>query len=185
VKPYIMAETPFNARLLQRLLGTMELPDYAVLHGGRKTGAVLRGSTVLNEWNEPVIVVVDADSVEPENIWEQESDYRYLLPAGNFPGAPAEVLMAVPQVEAVLFSDHEALACILGRELTEREKIEGEFRPRAVLDRLLADVGMDRDALLEAINPRAAARFATHPLIQSLARFVEHASAAITVADAA
>jgi hypothetical protein len=185
VKPYIMAETPFNARLLQRLLRTMELPDYAVLHGGRKTGAVLRGSTVLNEWNEPVIVVVDADSVEPENIWEQESDYRYLLPAGNFPGMPAEVLMAVPQVEAVLFSDHEALACILGRELTEREKIEGEFRPRAVLDRLLADVGMDRDALLEEINPRAAARFAAHPLVQSLARFVEQASAAIALADAA
>lgn len=185
MKPYIMAETPFNARLLERLLSTMELPDFAVLHGGRKTGAVLRGSTVLNDWNEPVIVVVDADSVEPENIWEQESGYRFLLPAGNFPGTPAEVLMAVPQVEGVLFSDPEALECILGRPLTEREKIEGEFRPRAVLDRLLADAGMDRAVLLDKINSRAAVRFAAHPLVQSLAAFVERASASIAVAEAA
>ncbi len=185
MKPYVMTETPFAARLLERLLDTVPLPEYGVLHGGRKTGAVLRGSTVLNGWNEPVIVVVDADSVEPENIWEQESNYKILLPAGNFPGAPAEVLMAVPQVEAVLFGDPEALECILGRPLTERQKIEGEFRPRAVLDRLLADVGMDRDALLEKISPRAAARFAAHPLVQSVAAFVERASAAIALADAA
>ncbi|HEX6910175.1 MAG TPA: hypothetical protein VF142_07265, partial [Longimicrobium sp.] len=136
MKPYIMTETPFAARMLERLLSTVELPGYGILHGGRKTGAVMRGNAVLNGWNSPVIVVVDADSVEPENIWEQESGYKFLLPAGNCPGAPAEVLMAIPQVEAVLFSDHEALECILGRPLTEREKIEGEFRPRAVLDRL-------------------------------------------------
>lgn len=185
MKPYIMTETPFQARLLERLLETFSLPEHVVLHGGRKTGAVTRGSGILNGRNAPVLVVVDADSVEPENIWEQESGYKFLLPAGNFPGCPADVLMAIPQVEAVLFSDHEALACILGRPLTEREKIEGEFRPRAVLDRLLAEVGMDRDALLERISPKAAARFAAHPLVRSVAAFVERATAALALADAA
>lgn len=183
--PWVMAETPFSADLLKRLLGTLPLPEFGVLQGGRKTGAALRGSTVLHEWNEPVIVVLDADSVEPENIWEQESTYRLLVPAGNFPGCPADVLMAVPQVEAVLFGDHAALSRILGRELTEREKIEGEFRPRAVLDRLLADVGMDRDAFLEKIDAQAARRFAAHPLVQSVAAFVERATAALALADAA
>ncbi len=183
--PYVMTETPFAARMLERLLSTVKLPVHEVLHGGRKTGAVMRGNTVLNGWNAPVVVVVDADSVEPANIWEQESGYRFLLPAGDFPGAPAEILMAIPQVEAVLFGDHEGLECILGRPLTEREKIEGEFRPRAVLDRLLADAGMDRDALLERISPREAAQFAAHPLVQSLAAFIERAHAALAVADAA
>ncbi|HEX6037500.1 hypothetical protein [Longimicrobium sp.] len=183
--PWVMAETPFNADLLKQLLATLDLPEHGVLQGGRKTGAALRGNTVLHEWNEPVIVVLDSDSVEPENIWEQESTYRYLVPAGDFPGCPADVLMAVPQVEAVLFSDHDALACILGRELTEREKIEGEFRPRAVLDRLLADVGMDRDAFLRKIPPQAATRFAAHSIVQSIAAFVERANDALALADAA
>lgn len=183
--PWVMAETPFTADLLKRLLSTLSLPEFGVLQGGRKTGAALRGSAVLHEWNEPVIVVLDADSVEPENIWEQESTYRLLVPAGDFPGCPADVLMAVPQVEAVLFGDAEALECVLGRPLTEREKIEGEFRPRAVLDRLLADAGMDRDAFLARINPLAAARFAAHPLVGSIAAFVERATAALALADAA
>jgi hypothetical protein len=136
-----------------------------------------------------VVVVMDADSVEPHRVREHEAELEYLLPAGNFDGILADVLMAVPQVEVVLFSDPEALECVLGRPLTEREKIEGEFRPRAVLERLLADTRMDEDALLEKINPRAAACFAAHPLIRELAQAIENAdaamAAAIALADAA
>jgi hypothetical protein len=185
VKTYIVAQTQFQTDLLQRLLESQELPEHAVVRGGRFTMALTHGSSILRQLSAPVVVVMDADSVEPHKVREQEADCEYLLPAGNFRGIRADVLMAVPQVEVVLFSDPETLGCILGRKLTEREKIEGEFRPRAVLDRLLAEMQMDNDGLLAKINPRVAARFAAHPLVQSLARFVEDASTAIAVADAA
>jgi hypothetical protein len=185
VKTCIVVEGHFHAQLLVRLLNTAELPPHVIVEGGGKSDAILLAGSILGVRGIPVALVLDSDTLEPASIAEQQEMREYLLRRGSSPEVMSRIIPAVPQVEAVLFSDHGALACILGRELTEREKIEGEFRPRAVLDRLLADVGMDRDALLEAINPRAAARFAAHPLIQSLARFVEHASAAIAVADAA
>jgi hypothetical protein len=185
VKTYIVAQTQFQTDLLRRLLELQELPDYAVVRGGKFTMALTHGSSILRQLSAPVVVVMHADSVEPHKVREQEADCEYLLPAGNFRGILSDVLMAVPQVEVVLFGDPEALECVLGRQLTEREKIEGEFRPRAVLDRLLEELEMDHDALLDRINAKAAARFAAHPLIRSLVRFIQDASAAIALADAA
>jgi hypothetical protein len=186
VKTYIVVEAAFHARLIERLLRVGSLPEFAVVRGGRGTSAVSLASALHSDPGVPVIVVLNADTVEPLAIEESRASYAYLLRTGSYtPGMRSALLMAVPQVEVVLFSDPEALECVLGRPLTEREKIEGEFRPRAVLDRLLAETGVDGDAFLARINTRAAARFAAHPLIQSLVQFIEHASAAMAVADAA
>lgn len=186
VKTYVVAETAFHGRLIKRLLHVGNLPEFVVVRGGRQTSAVGLASSLRSERGVPVVVVLDADTVEPHAIVEKRDVPEYLLNTGAYPRGtrPAAVLvMAVPQVEAVLFSDPDALECVLGRPLTEREKIEGEFRPRAVLDRLLADTRMDEDALLEKINPKAAAGFAAHPLIREVAQAIENANAAL--ADAA
>lgn len=188
MKTYIVTQTQFHTDLLARLLETLDLPEHAVVRGGRPTSALSRGSGLVAKQGAPVIVVLDSDTVEPHAIAEKREIPEYLLRSGGYPrGArPAELLMAVPQVEAVLFGDAEALECVLGRPLTEREKIEGEFRPRAVVDRLLGEMGLDHDALLARITPRASACFAAHPLIQSLARFVREANASdLALADAA
>jgi hypothetical protein len=186
MKTYVIVETAFHAGLIERLLRAECLPDFAVVRGGRGTSAVRLASSLHSDPGVPVIVVLNADTVEPLAIEESRASYAYLLrTVSHTPGIRSALLMAVPQVEVVLFSDPEALECVLGRALTEREKIEGEFRPRAVLDRLLEEIGMDGDAFLARINARAATRFAAHPLIQSLVRFIEDASAATAVADAA
>lgn len=187
MKTYVVVETAFHVQLIERLLNAEDLPERVVVRGGRRTSAIGLASSLGGERGVPVIVVVDSDTVEPHAIEERRELPEYLLNSGGYPrGTPPPVLiMAVPQVEVVLFSDHEALECVLSRQLTERERIEGEFRPRAVLDRLLAETGMDHDALLARINPKAAARFAAHPLVQSLAQFVRDAASAIALADAA
>ncbi len=189
---YVVAETAFQGRLMKRLLHVGNLPEFVVVRGGRQISAVRMATSIRSKRGVPVIVVLDADTVEPRAILEKRPDLEYLLNTGAYPRGPrppALLVMALPQVEVVLFSDPEALECVLGRPLTEREKIEGEFRPRAVLERLLADTQMDEDALLERINPRAAACFAEHPLIRELARAVENATAsmaaALALADAA
>ena len=192
MKTYVVAETAFQGRLMKRLLHVATLPEFVVVRGGRQLSAISMASSIRSNRGAPVVVVLDADTVEPRAILEKRPDLDYLLKTGSYPAGPpppAVLLMAVPQVEVVLFSDPEALECVLGRALTEREKIEGEFRPRAVLERLLADAQMDEDGLLERINPRAAACFAAHPLIRELAQAIENANAAmaaaIALADAA
>jgi hypothetical protein len=188
VKTYIVVETAFHGYLIKRLLQAENLPEFLVVKGGRGTSAVERASSLRAERGVPVIVVLNSDTVEPHAIEARREVPEYLLGTGSYPAGPpppSALLMAVPQVEVVLFSDPEALECVLGRPLTEREKIEGEFRPRAVLDRLLAETGMDGDAFLARINDRAATRFAAHPLIRSLVQFIEDASAAIALSDAA
>ena len=187
MKTYVVTTGEFYARLLERLLTTMELPPFAVEAGGpNSAGVLMLAVSIRRERDVPVAVVVNSDTVEPALIAEQREIREYLLRSGSASAVlPSCLVPAVPQVEIVLCSDPEALGCVLGRPLTERETIEGEFRPRAVLDRLLADAGMDHEALLQRINPRAAARFAAHPLVQSLAAFVERAPAAAAAALAA
>jgi hypothetical protein len=185
MKTAIVTTGEFYARLLERLLTTVELPPFVVVGGAPvSSGALMLAASIRRSHDMPVAAVVNSDTVEPALIAEQQEMREYLMRGGASPGIPSRFIPAVPQVEAVLFSDSEALGCILGRRLTEREIIEGEFRPRAVLDRLLVEAGMDRDALLEKISPKAAARFAAHPLIRSLAQFVEEASSAVTEAAA-
>lgn len=188
MKTYVVAETAFHGRLIKRLLHAETLPEFVVLRGGRDTSAIRLANSIQSDRGAPVVVVLDADTVEPRAIADKRPELEYLLNTRSYPAGPpppAVLLMAVPQVEAVLFSDPDALECVLGRQRTEREKTEGEFRPRAVLDRLLAETGLDQDALLARINPKAAACFAAHPLVQSLAQFVCGAAAALAVAEAA
>lgn len=186
MKTYVVAETAFHGRLMKRLLHVANLPEFVVVRGGRQISAVRMASSIRSERGVPVVVVLDADTVEPRAIMEKRPDLEYLLNTGAYPRGtrpPAVLVMALPQVEVVLFSDPEALECVLGRPLTEREKIEGEFRPRAVLERLLADTQMDEDALLEKINPKAAECFAAHPLIRQVAQAIVNAN--VTMAAAA
>lgn len=186
MKTCIVTTSPFYKQLLEHLLNTVELPPHVVVAGGAdSSAAIMLAASIRGDRGLPVAVVLNSDTVEPALIAEQEGLREYLLRQGAGARVPSCLISAVPQVEVVLFSDPAALECVLGRRLTEREKIEGEFRPRAVLDRLLAKVGMDHDTLLERINPRAAERFAAHPLVRSLAAFVERAAAAIALADAA
>ena len=184
MKTGIVTTGHFYRQLLERLLSVLELPPYVVVAGGESSGTLMLAASIRRSHDMPVVAVVNSDTVEPALIAEQQEMREYLMRGGASPGIPSRFIPAVPQVETVLFSDPEALGCILGRRLTEREMIEGEFRPRAVLDRLLAEAGMDRDVLLEKISPKTAARFAAHPLIRSLARFVEEASSAVTEAAA-
>ena len=181
----IVTGSQFQRDLLDRLLTVAELSEFTVVRGGRRTAAVALAGSILAARSVPVVVLLDADTVEPEGVREQEEMHRYLLRrAGYAPGLASAVLMAVPQVEAVLFGDLEALECVLGRRLTGREAVEGEFRPRALLQRLIEEAGMDEDAFLERIGPRAAGRFAAHPLIRSLVQFVESAGSAVTASAA-
>lgn len=192
MKTYVVAETTFHGRLIKRLLHMQALPGFVVVRGGRQTSAIGLANSIQSDRGVPVIIVLDADTVEPRAIVEKRPDLESLLNTRSYPAGPpppAVLVMAVPQVEVVLFSDPEALECVLGRPLTEREKLEGEFRPRALLERLLADMQIDEDALLERINSRAAECFAEHPLIRELAQAIENVNAvmaaAITLADAA
>jgi hypothetical protein len=171
VKTYVMTETQFNAQLLTRVLAVADLPEHLVVESSTRSGAISLGGTLLSRRGAPVVVVLNADSVEPRSIREQEEAWGFLLRVAP---APARVMMAVPQVEGVVFGEAKALGCILGRELTEMELLEARFRPRAVLERLLVEVGMDRAAFIGCITPRAAARFAEHPLVRSLADFIRH-----------
>ena len=192
MKTYVVAETAFQGRLMKRLLLAGKLPEFVMVRGGRQTSAIGMANSIQADHGAPVVVVLDADTVEPRAVAENRPDLEYLLNTGSYPAGPrppAVLVMALPQVEVVLFSDPEAMECVLGRPLTERENIEGEFRPRAVLERLLADTQMDENALLDKINPRAAACFAAHPLIQELAQAIRDANAvmaaALALADAA
>jgi hypothetical protein len=90
---------------------------------------------------------------------------------------PRRLVLAIPQVEAVLFSDRVGLENALGKEMTDDEAFEARFRPKAVFYRLLGGDQKNAQeralAVIDAIDETSLRRMAAHPVIREIQEFVE------------
>jgi hypothetical protein len=143
-------------------------------------------------------VVLDADTLEEAPLRDQRNSVEHLLMMG-WSGVPFRLVLAVPQVEAVLFHDRAALERALGRRIADEDAFEGRFRPKAVFRRLAGE-GAEHDApyveedadgnvtlrdemeeralaVIDALDEAALAHMATHPIIREIAEFVAEVEA--------
>lgn len=87
---------------------------------------------------------------------------------------PYRLLLAIPQVEAILFSDREGFEKALGRKVAELDWFEARFRPRAVFRRLLGEGDFEKKALavIDALDEAALRRMSRHPIIREIREFM-------------
>lgn len=124
-------------------------PDEWIDSAGTKSGALSLAWSAYVTHRIPVILVANADSSDEGMIRERrdflETYLRQIVPKDRF-----RVCMAIPAVEACLFSDIPALELILGRKLTREQEAAAPYRPREVLIELL---GLKpRDYTVESID---------------------------------
>lgn len=166
---FVVAEEPTDVQLLQRLLPSAADPDLRVLDGGISTSATSVASSVRAMRGVPVILVLNARTVDEESMLERGTTVRSLLQYGG-PPVRSELVFAVPELEVVLFHDPAVLERLLGLKVSQEDRIEARFIPRKVLGRLLEQSGRFASELelIEALDNDAAERLAQHPLIQQL-----------------
>jgi hypothetical protein len=167
---YLVAEESEDVELLKRVLPAANLTDVHVVRGGISTTAISSARPIHAIRAKPVVLLLDARSVDEENISDQEVELVPFLRSGGPPGVRAELVFAVPELEVVLFHDPEVLERLLAVEIPESARIEARFIPKKVLARLLERSGRFAGELelVEALDDDAAQRLAQHPLIQQL-----------------
>lgn len=177
MKTYVVAVGDLSTHLISRILEASGMPEVVVVSGGRnRTGAASYARSLLGTRRHPVALVLDARTYDADFAREQEREYFSLARGGS---APLRLFMAVPELEAVLFSDPATLERILERPIPADVLFEAQFRPRVVLQRLLDEShpGRDLSWVPERIDDEAGCAYARHPLVCSLIAFLRNPSA--------
>lgn len=177
------------AQLIRHILDGAGRDTAEVIAGGPgNVEAVTLAQSLRYREPLPLALVLDARTNDPEFVSEQEHEWFSFARNGMIsPNVPFQLFMAVPEVEAVLFHDPPSLERILGRPIPPDALFEAQFRPRVVLQRLLAETDPARDLgwVAERIDAEAACAFAQHPLMRSLIAFLRHPRACARYAEAA
>jgi predicted ATP-dependent endonuclease of OLD family len=170
---HIVVEGPSDVVLLRELLRPdfdPEKHNIRIVEGGGWSGADSLARTILVVRKEPVVLVVDADTTVPERIREHQ---QFLDGSLGQVGArtPWRVFLAVPEIEALLFTDRQTLENLVGKRVSQEQFIRGQYEPRKVLDKLLS--GQSYAQVFEQRLPQmdlSAVR--EQPLIRELKEFL-------------
>lgn len=145
---YVVTESPEDAELLERVLrhGATEAEFFVVPAGGKANASSLARSLLAGR-SDPVVLVVDADTRDPDMVAQQRTDLEAALGLVAPPDSYRLIVM-VPALEALLLRDDVWDAT--GRApLSELDQQLARYAPREVLDRVLG--GASRAELIRSL----------------------------------
>jgi hypothetical protein len=166
---FVVVDNAPAARIVERVLAD---PRIEVVNAKERSTAMMKARSILLGEVEPTVLLLDSDSLEERAIMETQLEIGgYLRESSR--GVPTRLVLAIPQVESVLFSDREGLEKAMGRKIADEDFFEARFRPKAVFYRLLD--GDDRQAralaVVEALEKPALKRMAMHPAMREIHEF--------------
>ena len=166
-RPYVITEGKLDAEILQRLLPATIAQNVIFVDGGGKYGAKSMASTLLVTRQRPVALVIDADTLDPAVLQEQQDSARALLRQVS-PGVPFEVFLAKPEIEEVFFQDQALVERILQTTFTPREWEYIQYDPK----KLLAENSMPVQAILDQLSEADIQLLREHSLIKEIGQFL-------------
>lgn len=174
MKTYIVVEGPFDADVLRVTLSPHTLRNAQFVIGGGKSSGVSLARSLISDRGEPLLLVMDADTVHQEAIQEQEKVYRELLGAVAI-NTPYDVVLAIPELEILFFQDPDILARALNLPLEQEVVVNGIYEPRKTLNAMLRKSPLhihDRSQLLQLLDERARKSLAQHAVVKRIDEFV-------------
>jgi len=158
------------ARLVRRVLDD---PRVEVFDAEERSAAIM-GIGSLAAQGLAGVLLLDSDTLEDRALTELQLEVGALVRMGNA-ACPRRLVLAIPQVESILFSDRVGLENALGKKIADDDFFEARFRPKAVFYRLLGGKKPQERALavIDAIDETSLRRMAAHPVIREIQEFVE------------
>lgn len=169
---YIVTENPNAALLIAKLLPTAITDTVTYVPRTDYSWARSTASVLVATKPSPVILVLDADSVDPETISDRRVINEELI--GFAKTKRIKVVLAVPEVEILLFQERAILEEVLDCEISDVEWARAEFIPRTILQKLLNDSPhpMTLETLLDQLTPTMIDKLRHHPLLQEITAFL-------------
>jgi hypothetical protein len=173
---YIVTENNNAALLIKKLLPKEinHLVNY--LPRTDYNWAQSTASVLVTTKRSPVILVLDADSVDTQTISDRRLVNEELL--GFSAITRFQVILAVPEIEILLFQNRAVLEELLDCEISDMDWVRAEFIPRTILQKLLAanSPTATLEQLLDRLTPPMLAKLQNHPLLQEVTEFLVRVS---------
>ena len=170
-RTYIVVEGPTDAAILRAILPGELLQDVQFVTGQGRYGAESMARKLLITERIPTVLVIDADVEQESIVQEQRQDLDFLLKQAAV-GIPYQILLAVPEIEAVFFQDRGVLESLLCRQFTDLEWHLAQQQPRVLLDTLPGGSLAFVTQTLTRLDGSQREVFRQHPLLQSLSQFL-------------
>lgn len=134
----LFVEGEADRELWQALLADVQHVQIVAAGGRSRAPALARRA--LMEGDEPVILVLDADTTNDDAASMEEGVLRaYLAMAAT--GDRYLVELARPEIESIFFGVPEHDREIFGKKLSSEERVSGRFAPKLMMEKLLARRG--------------------------------------------
>jgi hypothetical protein len=166
-----VVEGPTDAAILRAILPGDLLQDVQFVNGQGRYGAESMARKLLITERIPTVLVIDADVEQESIVQEQRQDLDFLLRQAAS-GIPYQILLAVPEIEAVFFQDRGVLESLLSRQFTDLEWHLAQQQPRVLLDTLPGGSLAFVTQTLTRLDGSQREVFRQHPLLQSLSQFL-------------
>ncbi|MEM7795327.1 MAG: hypothetical protein AAF579_12875 [Cyanobacteria bacterium P01_C01_bin.118] len=170
-KAYIVVEGPSDAKILRALLDETLLEDVKFINGEGKYGAETMARSLLLDRQIPVLLVIDADTSNPEAIHSYQQDLDFLTRSAAV-GTPYKILQAVPTIEAVFLQDRSLFEHLIGRQFTDLEWQLGQKDPKELLSQYSAGAKDFIQTTLSQLTEPTKQTLSQHSLIQDIIIFL-------------
>lgn len=169
---YLVTESNDATLLIKRLLPDDMANHIKFVPRTDYDWAQSTASVLVRTKPSPVILVLDADSVDPETISDRQVINEELI--GFKKTGRIKVLLAIPEVEILLFQDRTILEELLDCEISAVDWARAEFIPRTILQKLLHDSSqpMTLEEVLDQLTPAMIDKLRQHPLLQEITTFL-------------
>ena len=170
----IVVEDQLDAAILRSILNQTHSEGMRYYSAAGRLSPVTVGRNLLVHEKNPVLVVVDSDTLDPR----QSADIASM--AGALLGAVAPetrfaVFAFVPEFEVIFFEAPSALETLIGAPVSQETVREGLFTPRRTLEKLLADgkAKLPYQTLPIRLDRTSVSQLREGPQLKSLVRTVE------------
>ncbi len=150
MKTVVVTEGESDILLLKALLGEASATAEFVKAGGW-SGADSLARSYLVDGQHDVVLIVDADSYDPQRVEERKRFLTHSL-ASVALRTRWQVCVIAPEIEVLLFKDRPLLEALLDQPISEATFQQGQFEPKKVLMRLLA--GQSRTQIFRERLPK-------------------------------
>lgn len=176
MKVYVVTESNIEANLIKHLIpADIKSTVHVSAAGGRST-AISYAQSILMSRNNPVAIVLDADTLDKNRILEQKWVFFDLLRT-RLQQTPCKVFLAIPEIEIIFFQNTNLLSKIVNVEIRQDEIQEAQYKPKYILDKILSRSNIqNKHELIEHIDISYAKELKKHLLIRSLMKFLNKPS---------
>jgi len=179
MKPLIVLEGKLDEIIVSRILDSdPELKrHYITTVAGGRSSAISLARSYLVTGDQRVVLVMDADTTDPERMADDLSLVEGLLRATATPDRFL-VKMVLPEIEAVLFTKRDLATHIFGHEFSDSEWRAAQRSPKLELGRLIHGtptriVNLSRlEKLLDHVNLRPLGQT---DVMKGIRQFILHA----------